>query len=100
MITLPGEENIEALIALLDPNTVTGRVARITLLTQGDTGETMSLAFPKQKPDPNDGDHEKNPYAPVIFPAPPGHRGAQTTAEVGKGDMVADSENVQPDIVD
>ena len=35
MATLPGEEDIKGLNALLDPNTVTGRVARIALLTQG-----------------------------------------------------------------
>ncbi|KAF8575165.1 hypothetical protein K439DRAFT_1545511 [Ramaria rubella] len=40
--TLPGEEDVAGLQALLDPNTLEGRAARIALLTRG-TG-TLSLA--------------------------------------------------------
>lgn len=43
--TLPGEEDVAGLSAILDPNTVTGRVARISLLTSGSAGDTLSLAF-------------------------------------------------------
>ncbi|KZS94262.1 hypothetical protein SISNIDRAFT_63460 [Sistotremastrum niveocremeum HHB9708] len=41
--TLPGEEDIDGLEALLDPSTVTGRAARISLLTKGP--DTLSLAM-------------------------------------------------------
>ena len=92
---MPGEEDIKGLSALLDPNTVTGRVARIALLTKGNTGETMSLAFPEQKIDPhytmNDGDNGNGAYVPVIFPAPPGHRGILAAAAgVGKEEVAED----------
>jgi hypothetical protein len=35
LATLPGEEDIDGLRKLLDPQTVTGRAARISLLTHG-----------------------------------------------------------------
>lgn len=35
MATLPGEEDVAGLQALLDPNTLEGRAARIALLTRG-----------------------------------------------------------------
>jgi hypothetical protein len=41
--TLPGDEDIEGLEALLDPSTFEGRVARIGLLTRGPG--SMSLAM-------------------------------------------------------
>ena len=36
---------MEGLSAILDPSTITGRVARISLLTTGSAGDAMSLAF-------------------------------------------------------
>lgn len=43
--TLPGDEDMEGLSAILDPSTVTGRVARISLMTTGSAGDAMALAF-------------------------------------------------------
>ncbi|KAH8117821.1 hypothetical protein DFH11DRAFT_1570878 [Phellopilus nigrolimitatus] len=43
--TLPGEEDMEGLQAILDPSTVTGRVARISLMTTGPTSDALTLAF-------------------------------------------------------
>ncbi|KLO12751.1 hypothetical protein SCHPADRAFT_997871 [Schizopora paradoxa] len=43
--TLPGNEDMEGLSALLDPSTVIGRVARISLMTTGSAGDALSLAF-------------------------------------------------------
>ncbi|KAI5122770.1 hypothetical protein M0805_009852 [Coniferiporia weirii] len=43
--TLPGEEDMEGLQAILDPSTVTGRVARISLMTTGSAGDALALAF-------------------------------------------------------
>ena len=42
--TLPGSEDLEGLEALLDPSTLEGRVARISLMTRGPGA--MSLALP------------------------------------------------------
>ena len=36
---------MEGLSAILDPSTVTGRVARISLMTTGSAGDAMALAF-------------------------------------------------------
>jgi len=46
--TLPGEEDLEGLEALLDPSTLEGRVARIALTTRGPG--VMSLAMPMNEP--------------------------------------------------
>jgi len=46
--TLPGEEDLEGLQALLDPSTLEGRVARIALTTRGPG--VMSLAMPISVP--------------------------------------------------
>lgn len=43
MATIPGDEDLEGLEALLDPSTLEGRVARISLMTKGPG--VMSLAM-------------------------------------------------------
>lgn len=54
--TLPGEEDVAGLQALLDPNTLEGRAARIALLTQGSgplslaTRGDMPFEHNKEKP--------------------------------------------------
>lgn len=45
--TLPGAEDVDGLTALLDPNTLAGRVARISLVTKGGS---HSLALASQSP--------------------------------------------------
>ncbi len=47
--TLPGKEDMEGLSAILDPSTVIGRVARISLMTSGSAGDALSLAFSEMK---------------------------------------------------
>lgn len=47
--TLPGREDMEGLSAILDPSTVIGRVARISLMTSGSAGDALSLAFSEMK---------------------------------------------------
>lgn len=46
LATLPGEEDIEGLRKLLDPHTLSGRAARISLLTTG--SGLLSLAASAQ----------------------------------------------------
>ncbi|KZP00576.1 hypothetical protein CALVIDRAFT_524869 [Calocera viscosa TUFC12733] len=42
--TLPGEEDMDGLEALLDPHTLAGRAARINLVTKGRSAGTLALA--------------------------------------------------------
>ena len=50
--TLPGEEDIAGLTDLLNPNTLPGRVARISLMTKGPSPETLLLADMRFSPRP------------------------------------------------
>lgn len=43
--TFPGQEDVDGLRAILDPSTVMGRIARISLTTQGSAGDALALAF-------------------------------------------------------
>ena len=47
LATLPGQEDLVGLTALLDPATLPGRVARINMLTKG--SKSMFLAMSPQK---------------------------------------------------
>jgi len=54
LATVPGQEDLEGLTALLDPSTLTGRVGRINLITRG--SNSMLLAMPRSpttSPDPS-----------------------------------------------
>ena len=57
--TLPGEEDVAGLQALLDPNTLEGRAARIALLTRG--SGPLSLATRGDVPF----DHKERPVTAV-----------------------------------
>jgi hypothetical protein len=46
LATLPGEEDIDGLRKLLDPQTVTGRAARISLLTHGPGVLSLATSMP------------------------------------------------------
>ncbi|EJD49541.1 hypothetical protein AURDEDRAFT_161099 [Auricularia subglabra TFB-10046 SS5] len=46
--TLPGSEDTNGLAALLDPTTLSGRAARINLMTKGEG--TLALVAPKEEP--------------------------------------------------
>ncbi|EPQ52797.1 hypothetical protein GLOTRDRAFT_132032 [Gloeophyllum trabeum ATCC 11539] len=61
LATLPGQEDVDGLSALLDPSTLVGRMARINLVTRG--SNAMFLAMPP---------------TPVEAKAPPGSGGPTT----------------------
>ena len=44
---------MEGLRAILDPSTVMGRIARISLTTQGSAGDALALAFSMMSVDDN-----------------------------------------------
>ncbi|KZV88892.1 hypothetical protein EXIGLDRAFT_838888 [Exidia glandulosa HHB12029] len=58
--TLPGNEDVDALAALLDPSTLSGRAARINIVTQG--MGTLALVAPNREPSPIVG----NPMRPYL----------------------------------
>ncbi|TBU33315.1 hypothetical protein BD311DRAFT_784910 [Dichomitus squalens] len=47
LATLPGHEDVAGLIALLDPSTLPGRVARINLLTRGSNPMYLAMTPPR-----------------------------------------------------
>ncbi|RPD60113.1 hypothetical protein L226DRAFT_535046 [Lentinus tigrinus ALCF2SS1-7] len=47
LATLPGHEDVAGLTALLDPSTLPGRVARITLLTRGPNAMYLAMTPPR-----------------------------------------------------
>lgn len=46
LATLPGEEDVDGLRKLLDPQTLTGRAARISLLTHGPGVLSLATSMP------------------------------------------------------
>lgn len=47
LATLPGQEDVAGLKALLDPATLSGRVARINLLTKGSNAMFLAMTPPR-----------------------------------------------------
>ena len=47
LATLPGQEDVAGLAALLDPSTLPGRVARINLLTRGSNAMFLAMTPPR-----------------------------------------------------
>jgi len=52
MATLPGREDIPGLTAILDPSTLTGRVARINLITRGSNSMRLAMSRPSSPSPP------------------------------------------------
>ncbi|KAF7794800.1 hypothetical protein EIP86_005942 [Pleurotus ostreatoroseus] len=57
LATLPGQEDVAGLTALLDPSTLPGRVARINLLTRGSNALFLAMT-PPRRPSPLPADAE------------------------------------------
>ena len=57
LATLPGQEDVAGLTALLDPSTLPGRVARINLLTRGSNALFLAMT-PPRRPTPLPADAE------------------------------------------